>query len=169
MPNLPRTINRLKDPRDLWLFLQIFALLVRLPGLIKRMNLPELLKHLDPGIHPVPRDNDKLLKTVGFADTLLRYRYFQKYGKCLMRSLLLFRFLRQQGWPVDIHFGVRKEAAAADPGGISPDHMSITGHSWLVLDGEAFLEGEDTARFSTTFIYGDDADSGSHGQGEAGR
>ncbi len=155
MPNLPRTINRLKNPRDLWLFLQILAMLARLPGLIRRERLPDLLNRLDPGVYPGPRDWQLLLKTVGFTDTLLRYRFFQQYGKCLMRTLLLFHFLRRQGWPVGIRFGVRKTAE----GDVSPESYdetrAITGHSWLVLGGEPFLEESLEKQYVKTFSYPD--------------
>ncbi len=127
--------------------------------------MPDLLARIDPGVtgqelqEEAPgtmpgapiiatariRDPHRLQKTVGFVDTLIRYRIFQRYGKCLLRSLILFRFLRRQGWPVEIHFGVRKTAECM------PD---ITGHSWLVLDGEPFLEDVSQKNsFVTTYTY----------------
>ncbi len=159
---LLRTINRLKDPRDLWLFLQILTTIILLPRLIRRKSLPDLLKDLDPGVPErrlnsggLPREpnRDQMEKTVGFADSLLCYRVFQRYGKCLLRSLILFRFLRRQGWPVEIHFGVRK---TGEPGNedVRTSHIDITGHSWLVLDGEPFLEEENQqGSFATTYTY----------------
>ncbi|MHB8792445.1 MAG: lasso peptide biosynthesis B2 protein [Thermoleophilia bacterium] len=139
-------------------------MLVLLPRLIRKLSMPELLVRIDPGITedalqdiapgstpgaPVPttpglRDPQKLQKSVGFIDSLLRYRLFQRYGKCLLRSLVLFRFLRIQGWPVEIHFGVRKTTEGLN---------DITGHSWLVLDGEPFLEADTHETYSTTFVY----------------
>jgi len=150
---LLRTINRLKDPRDLWLFLQILTMLILLPRLIRRKSMPELLEFLDPGVAPCRGDHELLGKTAGFTDPLLRYRIFQRYGKCLLRSLLLFRFLRRQGWPVEIHFGVRK---TGEPGNkdVRTSHIDITGHSWLVLAGEPFLEEESRqGSFATTYTY----------------
>jgi len=168
---LLRTINRLKDPRDLWLFLQILTTIILLPRLIRRKSLPDLLKDLDPGVSPRETDpgvsagepdhhvsarepdRDQMEKTVGFADSLLCSRVFQRYGKCLLRSLILFRFLRRQGWPVEIHFGVRK---TGEPGNedVRTSHIDITGHSWLVLDGEPFLEEENQqGSFATTYTY----------------
>ncbi|GBE57319.1 hypothetical protein BMS3Abin01_00231 [bacterium BMS3Abin01] len=145
MPNLPRTINRLKDPRDLWLFLRILAALIILPRKIKKKAFPDLLNDMNPGISPDAGSPQNLNKTVGFVDTLLKYRFFQSYGKCLLRSLLLFRFLREQGWPVEIHFGVRRTGDGKN---------EITGHSWLVLSGKPFLETEsDEYSFVTTYSY----------------
>ena len=102
------------------------------------------------------RDSAKLEKTVGFVDSLLRYRVFQRYGKCLLRSLILFRFLRSQGWPVEIHFGVRKTGEPAETlaGNGAASNIDITGHSWLTLDGEPFLENPEQATgFSTTYRF----------------
>jgi hypothetical protein len=120
-------------------------MLILLPRQIRRQSLPDLLRRLDPGVSPGQRDETLLRITAGFADSLLRYRIFQRYGKCLLRSLILFRFLRRQGWPVEIHFGVRKTTG---------DLTDITGHSWLVLDGEPFLEDESQHdSFATTMCY----------------
>jgi hypothetical protein len=181
LPKLLRTINRLKDPRDLWLFLRILAMLIRLPSLIEKESLPDLLNRLDPGVSPGPRDREMLDKTAGFVDSLLKYRFFQRYGRCLMRSLTLFHFLRRQGWPVGIRFGVRKtggetedaggegsggaEASSRERGVSADVHrpkadtvpaagaVSITGHSWLVLEGEPFLEREPIESYAVTFSY----------------
>ncbi|MHB8168791.1 MAG: lasso peptide biosynthesis protein [Thermoleophilia bacterium] len=174
---LLRTLNRLKDPRDLWLFLLILTTLVILPRRIRRLSLPDLLKQIDPGVAPIPRSKSKLAKTSGFVDSLLKYRIFQRYGKCLLRSLVLFHFLRRQGWAVEIHFGVRRtgeaETAAGSyaagmpqksPGSSLPvfpslpahagGPLDITGHSWLILDGKPFLEAEhQQGIFATTFVY----------------
>lgn len=142
---LLRTINKLKDFRDLWLFIQILKMLTVLPRLISRRSLPDLLRSLDSGVSDHQRNRDRLNKTVGFTDSLLRYRIFQRYGKCLLRSLLLFHFLRRQGWPVEIHFGVRKTAEGL---------ADITGHSWLVLEGSPFLEEEcQRGSFATTYSF----------------
>ncbi len=152
---LLRILSRLKDPRDLWLFLRVLTMLVILPRKIDRLSLPTLLNDIDPEVSSVPQDNVKLEKTVGFVDSLLKYRIFQRYGKCLLRSLVLFRLLRLQGWPVSIYFGVRKTTGAvAEPASsISlTRNFDITGHSWLVLDGQPFLES-DQEKFATTFIF----------------
>ncbi|MHB9111506.1 MAG: lasso peptide biosynthesis B2 protein [Thermoleophilia bacterium] len=107
--------------------------------------MPDLLESLDPGVSVRKCDRARLDKTAGFTDSLLRYRIFQPYGKCLLRSLVLFRFLRSQGWPVDIYFGVRKT---------NEGHADITGHSWLVLDGKPFLEDDSQQNvFVTTWFY----------------
>lgn len=146
-----RAIKRLRDPRDLWLFFRILSMVILIPRLIRKMSLPELLARLDPGITNSLKDQNKLLKTVGFTDSLLRYRLFQRYGKCLLRSLILFRFLRQQGWPVEIHFGVRKTESPVSDQELQAD-TGIRGHSWLVLDNKPFLE-DNKVDYVNTFRY----------------
>ena len=61
---------------------------------------------------------------------------------CLYRSLLLYKFLRENGLPVRIHFGVIKTGEG------------LIGHSWLTLDGKPFLEsGDPGERFVVTFSF----------------
>lgn len=148
MPNLRRATNRLKDPRDLWLFLRIFFTLILLPRLIRRKRLPDILAMLDPGQPSGQRDEEKLLKTVGFVDTLLEYRILQRYGKCMLRSMALFKLLRQQGWPVVIHFGVHRK---------EENEPAIEGHSWLEMDGRLFLETSEEQKYITTYFYPPDS------------
>lgn len=147
-----KAAKRLRHPADVKLFLQILATLLLLPGRIRRMSLPELLAEIDSGVSPVRGDEAFMLRTVKITDLLLRFRLLLRYGKCFLRSLTLFKFLRRQGWPVEIHFGVRKTGEADG---------SITGHSWLVLDGERFMEPEGEEIYTTTYSFpstGDDDD-----------
>jgi hypothetical protein len=49
----------------------------------------------------------------------------------MLRSLILFRFLREAGVPVRVHFGVAREGT------------DLKGHSWLTLDGRPYAEATD--------------------------
>ena len=116
-----------------------------LPGQIRHKSLPDLMRDIDPGVGPGPRNDEVMVRTVRIVDLLLRFPPLLRYGRCLLRSLTLFKFLRRQGWPVEIHFGVKKTDDE------SPD---ITGHSWLVLEGDFFLESESQQdSFKTTYYY----------------
>ncbi len=159
---LLKIINRLKYPRDLWLFLQILLTLMLLPREIGKRSLPDLLSRIDPGAVQGPRDTLRLEKTVRFIESLLKYSFFRRYGYCLLRSLVLFKFLRRQGWPVTIHFGVRRGRAGdetapapAMPVRATPAaHIGITGHSWLMLNGKPFLEAEhQEGAYTETYSY----------------
>jgi hypothetical protein len=128
--------------------------------------MPDLLASIDPGVTSLPRDRALLDKTVGFTDSLLRYRIFQRYGKCLLRTLVLFRFLRRQGWPVAINFGVR-HVEVHEPDCVAPvkkqkvtipsikddGQTEMIGHSWLTIDNNLFLESEHEEGYFTTFSF----------------
>ncbi|MHB0914244.1 MAG: lasso peptide biosynthesis B2 protein [Thermoleophilia bacterium] len=115
-----------------------------MPGKIRRNSLPELLQRIDSGVGSGPRDEAVMVRTVKIVDLLLSYRPLLRYGKCFLRSLTLFKFLRLQGWPVSICFGVRRS---------EDDDSGITGHSWLVYNGKPFLEGIGIDTYAITFRY----------------
>lgn len=115
-----------------------------LPGQIRRKSLPELLSDIDSGIGPGPRDEAVMLRTVKITDLLLDFRPLRRYGRCFLRSLTLFKYLRRQGWPVEIAFGVRR----ADDGS-----GTLSGHSWLVLNDSMFLEKLENGKYHETFHY----------------
>jgi Transglutaminase-like superfamily len=59
-----------------------------------------------------------------------------KVQYCWNRTLLLYKFLNDAGYNVIIYTGVRKDSMA---GG------SITGHSWVTIDGRVFDDRADIA------------------------
>lgn len=141
---LLKAANRLRYPADVKLFLQILVAILLLPGKIRRNSLPELLQRIDSGVGSGPRDEAVMVRTVKIVDLLLSYRPLLRYGKCFLRSLTLFRFLRLQGWPVTICFGVRRS---------EEDESQLTGHSWLALEGQPFLEAESIENYAITYVY----------------
>jgi hypothetical protein len=61
---------------------------------------------------------------------------------CLLRSLVLFRFLRESGASVRVHFGVAVAGRA------------LTGHAWLTEDDTPILEAVDpTGRFTVVLSH----------------
>jgi hypothetical protein len=79
------------------------------------------------------------------TDRILERRVAYLRPSCLLRSMVLFRFLREAGVPVRIHFGVRREGD------------SLQGHAWLSLDGRPYAEAADpTARFQTVYSFPSD-------------
>ena len=61
---------------------------------------------------------------------------------CLRRALALYYFLGGMGYPIEIHFGVRK------------DGRDLHGHSWVTLQGKALRERNPAEAFSTIYSYG---------------
>lgn len=115
-----------------------------LPGKIRRKSLPNLLQGIDSGVSRGPRDEAVMVRTVKIVDLLLSYRPLLRYGKCFLRSLTLFKYLRRQGWPVSIYFGVRKS---------DEEETQLTGHSWLALEDQPFLEAESIENYAITYVY----------------
>jgi hypothetical protein len=58
---------------------------------------------------------------------------------CLKRCLVVYRFLRLAGEPVNFFLGVRKEGGR------------LTGHSWLEVGGEPVFE--EPERYRVTYSY----------------
>lgn len=122
------------------------ARVIRLHRCLKTENLPTILKRLDqgrPGIlshnrHAVREQAEDLWK---FLNVLLIPGLHRK-DVCLVRSLVLFEFLRSTGVPVGIHFGVQTGEPA------------LTGHCWITLDNRPLLEGTNPeSTFQEMFSY----------------
>lgn len=142
---------------SLWLILRIVAVLIILSLLLKRLSLEQVLFRLDPGAGPGSPNRKKILETANILDALLSWRFFHRNRKCLMRSLVLFRFSRLHGLPVGINFGVRRAAGGHDAGKLLPGDnysYSLRGHSWLSLQGKPFLEDASHINiYSVTYRY----------------
>ena len=62
---------------------------------------------------------------------------------CLTRAVTLYWFLARAGMPVELRFGIARDA--------SPD-IAADGHAWLALDGAPFLEKVDPEpKFTVTY------------------
>lgn len=105
--------------------------------MIRIKNLPDLCKSLTPnGYIETNHREDKIIK---YSDFLLGWRIpIFRRGSCLIRSLILYKFLRESGVNVYINFGLRKDKKG-----------KLRGHSWLTLDGKVYLEDE---RITEKFI-----------------
>ena len=60
---------------------------------------------------------------------------------CVRQSLGLFRELTRMGYPVAIHFGVRREGTA------------LTGHSWVTVEGSPIAEVHPLDALAVTYSY----------------
>lgn len=85
---------------------------------------------------------ERALRIVRLTDLCLQRRVALLRPSCMLRSLVLFRFLREAGLPVRVHFGVAREEG------------SLKGHSWLTLDGLPFAEaGDPSTRFQIAYSF----------------
>lgn len=124
---------------------------------VRLLPLPRALRGLMPppdrrggraarGARPVPAvEFDEIARVVRLTDLVLKRRVAFLRPSCMLRSLVLFRFLREAGVPVRLHFGAAREGDG------------LKGHSWLTLDGALFAEVTDpTPRFLTVYSFPDD-------------
>ncbi len=114
--------------------------------LLRILSLPRMLALIDPGVTAAAGAGQvPLERAVALVSELLgrrRHSLGPWQTGCLSRSLVLFRLLRQAGWPVVVCFGVAREGGA------------ISGHCWLEQDGVAVAEEDDPRRaFRAIYSY----------------
>jgi len=122
-------INLTENPSGLWLFLKIGFWVYLVSTIIHIFSLPRLLKFITPSKPSKKKwEKEKLNNLISFW--LGRRTLFLR-SWCLRRSLVLYRYLRLQGEPAQIFFGMRKEQG------------ELKGHAWLMIDGKPFMDNED--------------------------
>jgi Transglutaminase-like superfamily len=90
--------------------------------------------------------SDDCERIILLTDLLLERRVALLRPSCMLRSLVLYRFLREAGIPVQVNFGVARDGDA------------LKGHSWLTLDGLPYAEPVDpTPRFRVVYRYPKDS------------
>lgn len=118
----------------------LVVLRVRL--LLRYKRLPQILDRLSPCSRKGTPDAAVMGFLAYYVDRWLQLFPYNKRGNCFPRSLALYRFARQLGYPVMFHCGVRK------------DMLGLDGHAWLTLNGQAFQEpGTHWQGFTVTFFY----------------
>ena len=60
---------------------------------------------------------------------------------CLRQSLALYRVLTRMGYPVEIHFGVRKQ------------DQELVGHSWVTIHGHPAAKQRRPGNFKPIYSY----------------
>ena len=84
-----------------------------------------------------------LENTLAVVTTVCQFRLFRFPlfpRACLRQSLTMYRVLTAMGYPVMIHFGVRKQGAA------------FVGHSWVTLNGRPLAE-RGSPEFTAVYSY----------------
>jgi Transglutaminase-like superfamily len=122
--------------------LQIGLVVLRIRVLLRFKTLTRVLEQFSPCSMVVEPDDAGMKNLAYYVDRWLRLFPYNRRGNCFPRSVALYRFARQRGYPVQFHCGVRKEAAGLD------------GHAWLTLDSKPFHEpGTHWQYFTVTFSY----------------
>ncbi|MDH4079267.1 MAG: lasso peptide biosynthesis B2 protein [Nitrospira sp.] len=125
-----------------WTILWVGAAVLWIRIALRFKTLPRVLEQFGT-LSAKAKQNDAEMKILTcYVDRWLRLFPYNKRGNCFPRSLALYRFARQLGYPVMFHCGVRKDMSGLD------------GHAWLTLNGQAFQEpGTHWQGFTVTFFY----------------
>lgn len=120
----------------LWLFW--------LPIMLRMHTVPILLKRLALSEAHVKKTPMELREAIGIVTrvcnlSMFRSRFFPKL--CLRQSLALYRTLNQMGYPVEIHFGVKK------------DDKNFEGHSWVTIHDESVADTAPDGHFKVVYSY----------------
>ena len=132
LARLCRAYHRIRHPSDLWLCLRVLGWLYAVKLLVRWVKLPLLLSWLTPSGSRGEADQRRVDKIVSLTDTWLAVLPGSANGRCLSRSLVLYRLLRESGLPVAVNFG------------LTPPVSKVTGHCWLTLAGKVVFEREDS-------------------------
>lgn len=121
------------------LFLKILMLIPVIEISIKLFSLPRLMYWITPkerSHHINLNESLFSIKAAKYTDFLLGLNLWIYRPKCLKRSLVLYRVLREAGLDIQICVGVR---FSHDTGNVLQDDR-LEGHAWLVKNGSVFLE-----------------------------
>ena len=129
-----------------WLVARVFCSTSLLPLQMRSTSLPALLQRMTT--RPSPRrravtslDVERVSRVVTQICQLRVFRSGLFPRACVRQSLGLYRALTGLGYPVVIHFGVRKEGE------------TVTGHSWVTLGGQEIAERPSVGRFEPVYSY----------------
>ncbi|MBD3175140.1 MAG: lasso peptide biosynthesis B2 protein [Armatimonadia bacterium] len=124
-------------PPRLWILLRALGLAARAAIMVRRMPFPDFMERWSPPVAERERDTAPLVEGTDLVLVGTHQR------RCFMRSLVLYRILRQAGHGVRFAMGVRP-----DPQG------GILAHAWLEQDGEwVFPYGDRPELYTETFGY----------------
>lgn len=123
---------------------EILLWLVWLPVMLRIQTIPILLKRLTRSEAHVKKTPMELIEAIGIVTqvcnlSMFRSRIFLK--PCLRQSLTLYRTLDQMGYPVEIHFGVRK------------NDKNFQGHCWVTIRGESVADTAADGQFKVVYSY----------------
>jgi hypothetical protein len=125
------------------LALDLFLWLWSLPVLVRIYSVPRLLQRLSHRTKSKrkPISEPEVIGVVTRVCNLrpFRSRIFPK--QCLRQSLCLYRALIALGYPVQIHFGVRK------------DESELTGHCWVTENGTPVGDTAYGETFKVVYSY----------------
>ena len=122
-------IKTLRSLNDIVLFIRIIGLASLLPLLVRYISPKKLLALLSPRSVNLKRNFGPFSRVIQHIDAILTMNILMFRPKCLYRSLLGYRFLKEQGLDVHIYYGIRKNKRGR-----------LEGHSWLTIHHQTIGE-----------------------------
>ncbi|MBI2902690.1 MAG: lasso peptide biosynthesis B2 protein [Candidatus Methylomirabilis oxyfera] len=150
-----RRLREFKEPEALRLLAWSLLTILKAECLLRATSLPTLLRRFgrDPSSGATRREIPPYASG-GSLERIRRYSNFiakallHSRRPCLLRCLALYRYCRERGIPVSIHFGVKQ-----GPTGLE-------GHSWVSVDGTPLFEAEEMLRsYASIYTYPEDLHS----------
>ncbi|HUW94799.1 MAG TPA: lasso peptide biosynthesis B2 protein [Anaerolineae bacterium] len=111
-----------------------------LPSLLRCLSISAVMRMLTSPSSHCPSGPSDVERVVRLTDLVVK-RVPLTRKTCLVRSLVLYRLLREAGMPVQIHFGVRKVGS------------QLTGHSWLTCQDQPVSEPAVCNGFTEIYTY----------------
>jgi hypothetical protein len=118
--------------------------LLWLPVILRIQTISILLKRLRRSEAYVKKTPMELREAIGIVTRVCNLSIFRSQifpQLCLRQSLTLYRTLSRMGYPVVIHFGVRK------------DDKNFQGHSWVTIHGESVADTVPDGHFKVVYSY----------------
>jgi hypothetical protein len=125
---VPLTLGGNKLPW--WLSLEIRLVAGVIPILNRFLSPQRLARLLEPRWQSPPPREQYPRDLACHIGRLLQRQAFKRQSHCILRSYLLYRFLRRYGYPAVLNFG------------LMGDHRE-EGHCWITLNGEVFFDETD--------------------------
>lgn len=138
---------RLREQAEIgWLVARVFCSTCVLPLRMRSAPLPLLLQRMTArrgsrGSEATSLDVERVAQVVERICHIRVFRSALFPRACVRQSLALYRALTGLGYPVVIHFGVRKNGER------------VTGHSWVTLHGQVIADRPSVGRFEPVYSY----------------
>jgi Transglutaminase-like superfamily len=109
--------------RSLWLGWRMACWAVAARLLVRVVPLRQLVRLVEPrAASLLPHERD-VTRIVALSQTVTRYTASRPEARCLVRSLVAYRYLALAGRRPELHVGFERTA------------QGLRGHAWVVLEG----------------------------------
>ena len=140
--HITREIQTLSDA---FLAVRVLGWALVLPGLKRVLSVRSLAAIMHRDTHATSRDADRERRIVTFARWGARLARWKSGGNCLERGLIAYRYLGEVGARPTLVVGVGRDASG------------VTGHAWVLVDGQLVGERPSSIQpYTPMFAFGPD-------------